>query len=256
MRLAVVVPTLNEAAHVEALVRRLSSDLTGASEGAPPATAKDQGAPAGDLADRVVVADGGSTDATLEKLAALQMEFAGLTVIHGPAGRGIQQRDGAAELLAELDDEDVLLFVHADNLPEPGALAALRKAAHQGGHAFAMRQHVDAEGDFYRAVERYAERRAARGRVYGDSCLAVRVGAYRAVGGFRPLALFEDLDLARRLAAQGPITLVDGAFVRVCARRWQKEGKTVTVVRNWLLTRGFELRLPPRLLAAFYPRHS
>jgi len=314
VRLAVVVPTLNEAAHVETLVRRLLSgldgnrdtdskaDSNGGPEGEPTTTSKDQAATAYDRADLVVVADGGSTDATLERLAALQAEFeadakqphstgeapvpsetrmargsladeqatnsnpeaprpdtahrAPLTVIHGPAGRGIQQRDGAAAILPELDEEDLLVFVHADNLPEPGALAALQAAAARGGNAFAMRQHVDAEGDFYRAVERYAERRAARGRVYGDSCLAVRAGTYRAVGGFRPLPLFEDLDLARRLAARGPIVLVDGAYVRVCARRWQKEGKTVTVVRNWLLTRGFELRLPPRLLAAFYPRHS
>lgn len=243
MRLAVVVPTLNEAAHLEPLVRRLLQP--------------DPRAQAADHVDRVVISDGGSDDGTLERAAELCAAFGDqLSVVSGPRGRGIQQQRGADALLAELDDEDVLVFVHADNWPEPGAFAALRAAALAGGDAFAFYQRVAAEGDFYRSVERYAERRADRGRVYGDSCLAARARAYRAVGGFRPLPLFEDLDLSQRLARRAPIRLVPGATVRVNPRRWQKEGRTVTVVRNWLLTRGFELGVPTRVLAWFYPRHS
>lgn len=237
---------------IGALVRRLLEDRGGRGDTATPGAL--------DRADLVVVADGGSTDGTLDALAELTRIFPGaLHVQRGPAGRGAQLRAGAELALSlGLAPADLVLFVHADNRPEPGALAALRAAAEAepDAEAFCFRQHVEGEGEFYRSVERFAERRVARGRVYGDSCLGVRAGAYRAVGGFRPLPLFEDLDLSRRLFRRRPIRLVEGAVVRVDARRWKREGRTVTVVRNWLVTRGFELGLSPRLLARFYPRHS
>ena len=41
------------------------------------------------------------------------------------------------------------------------------------------------------------------GLYYGDSGIFVRRSVYEAVGGFRPIPLFEDLDFVRRLERLG-----------------------------------------------------
>jgi hypothetical protein len=43
----------------------------------------------------------------------------------------------------------------------------------------------------------------ALGLCYGDSGIFVRREIYEAVGGFRPMPLFEDIDLVRRLRRRG-----------------------------------------------------
>ena len=120
-----------------------------------------------------------------------------------------------------------------------------------------MRQRIEASGLLYRGIERAANLRVHLGRVYGDSGLCVRRSAYEAAGGFRDLPLFEDLDLARRLRRLGRVELVEGAELRVCARRWREEGVLQRTVKNWLLTAGFCLGVDPARLERHYrPRRS
>lgn len=245
-RLVVVVPTLDEAEDLPGLLGRLLDDCDPR-----------------DRADAVVIADGGSSDGTRELAAA-----AGALVIAADPGRGAQLQAGGAAALELLEQEpkdqrqgpaeDLLLFLHADNLPAPWALGALREEAARQPHriAFGMSQRVDAEGRIYRMIERTADRRTARGMVYGDSGLAVRPGAYRAIGGYRPIPLFEDLDLSKRLAAQGEVGLALSARIRVNARRWKAEGALRTTLRNWILTVGWRLGVPPERLVRWYPRHG
>lgn len=247
-KLVVVVPLLDEASRIAGLVERLlMGDFGEFSQ-------RDSR----DRADLVVVADGGSVDGGIELA-----RSAGALVIETQSGRGAQLGEGAAFALQSgggLSEQDLLFFVHADNLPADGALLELRRAADlgvSGGEiAWACRQAVEAHGGFYRAVENLADRRVRqRGLVYGDSSLCVTVSAYRKAGGFRPLALFEDLDLSRRLRLLGKVALVEDAAVRVCARRWKREGATVTVIRNWILTKAYWLGAAPSFLVRFYPRH-
>ncbi len=244
--LGVVVPTLNEARLLPGLLKRL---LGSPGEGAL-GTGPLGPSPADDRAQRVVVADGGSADGTGELARA-----AGATVVVSAPGRGGQLAAGAAALETEL-----LLFLHADCLPDPGALAAVRRAlgdAHVG--RCAMVQRIEAPGWHYRAVERSAARRARRGVVYGDCGLALRRSIYQGVGGFADLPIFEDLDLARRLEAwpgAGRMVLVEDAILRLSPRRWQREGFLRCTLRNWALTRAWRMGLAPRRLARLYRPHG
>ena len=230
MKLAVVIPTLNEAHDLPALLSRVLSDG----------------------ADLVVVSDGGSEDTTMQLA-----RDAGAIAIAAERGRGQQLQAGADVALDQ--GADLLWFVHADNVPQPGALQALRLAAQESvsnptlTQAWGCRQRVAAEGRFYRLVERKADRRVAAGLVYGDSGLCVTASAYRRVGGYRGIPIFEDLDISKRLAAEGPIALVRGAEILVNPRRWQGEGALRTTVRNWMLTRAWNLGVPPERLVRFYP---
>ncbi|MFT5290240.1 MAG: rSAM/selenodomain-associated transferase 2 [Planctomycetota bacterium] len=225
--LSLIVPTLNEEAN---LPRLLDATLS-----------------ATDPLDRptqIVVADGGSGDST-RQLASDR----GCDVVRTERGRGHQLAAGAARARCE-----ILIFLHADALPYPGALRSLRVALQDPAiEACSFAQVIDADGRFYRLVERTADRRARRGWVYGDSGLALRRSTYDAIGGFSRQPLFEDLDLSKRLRQRTRVLIPEGARIGVSPRRWQREGALWTTVRNWTLTHLWRAGIPPRHLQRFYP---
>jgi len=225
LRLGVVIPALNEAKSLPRLLARL----------------REEGA------ECVLVVDGGSTDGTPELARAR-----GAMVLSSTRGRGAQLAAGGRVALEV--GLDVVLFLHADCVPERGALARLREAFRDPALvASAMSQAIEGRGLFYRLVERAADARSRRGVVLGDSGLAVRAAAYEAVGGFRPLPIFEDVDLTRRLREHGTMRLVQGATLRVSARRWQREGALRCTLRNWMLRVLYRAGVAPERCARLYP---
>jgi len=229
----VVVPTLDEERWIASALERVAA-------GGPRAPA--------DRADRVVVADGGSSDRTCEIARAY-----GAEVVRAPTGRGSQLAAGAALL-----DTELLLFLHADCIPAEGALAEVRRAfADERLRAAALSQKIEAPGLFYRLVERAADLRVRwLGVVYGDSSLVVRRAAYLDAGGFPPLALFEDVELSRRLRRSARPRLLPSATVRVSARRWEEEGRSRATLRNWILALAYFSGADPERLARHYAPHS
>jgi rSAM/selenodomain-associated transferase 2 len=204
--ISVVVPTWNEAPNLEGLAACLEA----------------QGE-----AHEWIVSDGESADGTAERA-----ERLGARVVRGPRGRGSQLARGAAAAGGEL-----LCFLHADARLAPGSLRALRAGfADPEVGAAGMHQVIDHPARFYRWVERAADWRVRHGWVYGDSALCVRRALYQAVGGFRPLSVFEDLDLSARLRRRGRIQLLSEASVRCSPRRWEREGRIRRTLKNWVLT--------------------
>lgn len=226
VRLGVVIPTLDEEELLGRLLDRLGS-----------------GGEPEDLADEVLVVDGGSRDRTVELARA-----AGVQVIRSETGRGVQLARGA-----EAAQSSVLLFLHADSLPGPGALASLRRRFEDGCEAAGMRQRIEAGGWFFRLAERFADARVRfLHTVYGDSGLCVRRTLYEAVGGFREWPLFEDLDLSRRLRRAARVTYAREAVLGVSARRWQREGPLRRTLANACLTAAFFLGMSPDRLVRYY----
>ncbi|MBI4625532.1 MAG: glycosyltransferase, partial [Verrucomicrobia bacterium] len=97
MRLSVVIPTLNEAAALRANLDALT--------------------PLRRFAE-IVIADGGSTDATVALA-----ECAGCTVVRAPRGRGSQLDEGA-----RVASGDVLWFLHADTVAAQDAGEQIARA--------------------------------------------------------------------------------------------------------------------------------
>ena len=235
--LSVVVPTLNEARALPRLVESLASPGPG-----KPGESRDP-IPA---PHELVVVDGGSDDDTVAIARA-----ANARVVRAERGRGPQLRAGAAAASGEL-----LLFLHADCRVQPGALAALGRAfADASVGAAGMHQRIDHDGRFYRFVERAANARVRRGVVYGDSGLCVRRALYEDVGGFRDLAVFEDLDLARRLRRRARVVLVPDAGLVVSARRWEEEGRLRRTFLNWGMTLAWRAGVPSARLVRYYPNY-
>ena len=225
MRLAVIVPTLNEAATLE---RCLPPLLASGAE--------------------VIVSDGGSTDATVEVAQRL-----GARVVSGAPGRGPQLNRGAAATEA-----DILFFLHADTrLPEEGAadivatiIAAIAAGAAGGG--FEVR--FDSSRPLLRLAARLVNLRSRWLRVpLGDQGQFASRAAFTALEGFRPWPILEDLDFIRRLRRQGHLVLLRPPLV-TSARRFLAGGVLRTVANNWLIWGLFLLGVPPQRLARLY-RH-
>jgi glycosyltransferase involved in cell wall biosynthesis len=100
-RIVVVIPTLDEEDSIAQVVRGLPRPLV----------------------DRVIVADGGSHDAT-----AVRAQAAGAEVIH--AGRGYGRACLAATMAAE--DADIVVFMDGDGADDPQAIAALVEPIRSG----------------------------------------------------------------------------------------------------------------------------
>jgi uncharacterized protein len=219
MRLAIVIPTLNEET---SLRRHLPAALA--------------------AADQVVVSDGGSTDGTL----AVAREL-GAGIVTGPPGRGGQLTRGA-----EATDAPLLLFLHADTLLPPDGARRIREAVAGGaaGGGFLVRFDVD------RSVLRLGERLInARTRLtglpLGDQAQFVTREAFRGLGGYRDWPILEDLDFAMRLRRRGRTVLITSP-VTTAARRFVEQGIARTISTNWLIWLLFFCGVSPHRLARLY----
>jgi rSAM/selenodomain-associated transferase 2 len=173
MRVSIIVPTLNEEAEVAGTIAALQA-LRGDKE--------------------ILIADGGSTDRTIEIA-----EQLGVVVVRASRGRGPQMQAAAATATG-----DVLWFVHADTRPPTDSLAQIEQAFSQrrvvGGNFGLVFDGTSLAARQLTFV--YPLLRIFR-LCYGDSGIFIRREIYNRIGGFRPLPLFEDLDLLRRLRRAG-----------------------------------------------------
>jgi rSAM/selenodomain-associated transferase 2 len=220
---SVVIPALNEAAHIAQAVRR-------AWEIGP---------------KEVIVVDGGSADGTLDIARSCRC-----TALSSPRGRGIQQNAGAAAASGK-----VLLFLHADTWLDPGAVgqiaAALASVRVCGG---AFRQRIEAPGVLYRWLEWGNSLRARWGRPYGDQGVFLRRDVFFRAGGFPEVALMEDVLLMRKVRPLGRLVLLPGR-IHVSPRRWQKHGVLWQTLRNWRLLAALRFGADPNRLAGQYRPH-
>jgi rSAM/selenodomain-associated transferase 2 len=219
--LSVILPTLNEASVLGATLESVAR-LNGPVE--------------------VIVVDGGSQDQTIGIARAHQVR-----VYTAPRGRGSQMDAGAG-----LAHGKVLWFVHADTKPPPDAVEQILRACDQPdivGGSFT----VQFDGPTY-AARFLSGLYRCLGRLrlcYGDSAIFVRRDAYKRIGGFRPLLLFEDVDLVHRLKRRGRFVRLPGVVV-TSSRRFERGSIVLTLARWSLLQILYWMGVKPHLLARLY----
>lgn len=221
-RLSVIIPALNEEARISACIA--SAFRVGA--------------------DEVIVADGGSADATCDLAAS-----AGARVIHTGRGRGVQLNAGVQAAAG-----DILLFLHADAvLPHASKnkMIALLDCALAGY----FRLNYDSAKWSTRLVAFAANIRADLFSLpYGDQALFIRRSRYEAVGGFRDFPFLEDLDFVLRARRAGSLHGLPFP-VTVSARRLLKPFPLAPIavsVRNVLIALLFLGGVSPDRLIKLY----
>lgn len=224
--LSVIIPTLDAAATLPATLAALEP------------------ARADGLLREVLVVDGGSADATAGIAATW-----GARVLDAPRGRGPQLSAAGAAAAGEW-----LLFLHADTRLAPGWVAAARAFMAQPGseeRAAAFRLALDDTDPRARRIERLANWRGhAWGLPYGDQGLLIARAFYRDLGGYQPLPLMEDVDLARRIGRRRIVHLEAEAMTS--AARYRRDGWWLRPLRNLALLGLYYLGAPPGLLKRLY----
>lgn len=143
--------------------------------------------------------------------------------------------------------------MHADARLPALALEAAENVVRRGRpDAAAWPLAIDGGGVWLRWVEWAAALRwRLTGLAYGDQGLLVRRALYDAVGGYPATRIMEDVVLVRRLArrtrvARLPVPiLADG-------RRWRREGRVRSTLRNTALITLFLAGVPADRLARWY----
>jgi rSAM/selenodomain-associated transferase 2 len=223
--ISVVIPTLDSANTLPGCLAAL-------------ATARASG-----LVVEVIVADGGSADATLAIAASL-----GAKVVRAEQGRGGQLAAGA-----EAAHGDWLLFLHADTVLEPGweGEAADFIGQLDSDRAGYFRFALDDESPSARRLEGLVALRCRLFALpYGDQGLLISRRLYQMIGGFRPLALMEDVDLVRRLGRKRLAMLAARAVTS--AERFRRHGYWLRSARNLTILALYACGVPVRILTALY----
>jgi rSAM/selenodomain-associated transferase 2 len=226
--LSVIVPMLNEE---RAIARTLDAIAAGASGAS--------------FIVEVIVVDGGSADRSRDEA---RPRCATLLV----APRSLARQMNAGAVAAK---GDAMVFVHADTLVPPGfasdIAAALADPAVVGGR-FDVR--LDDEAPLLQLIGWLISTRSRLSRTgTGDQAIFVRREIFERLGGYRDIALCEDLDLARRLKRSGRVACLRSR-VTTSARRWRERGVLATTLRMWFIRVAFLLGVSPERLAHLYNR--
>jgi rSAM/selenodomain-associated transferase 2 len=204
--LSIIVPVLNEAAGIASTLTALEAMRARGAE--------------------VIVADGGSTDASVALASALAD-----AVVCAPRGRALQMNAAAAAARG-----DILLFLHADTVLPSGADALVLHALESGKHVWGRFDVAIAGRSPMFAVIAFMMNWRSRltGIATGDQAIFVRRDAFFAAGGFPAQPLMEDIELSRRLKRQSAPSCLKQRVV-TSGRRWETGGVWRTIFLMWRL---------------------
>jgi rSAM/selenodomain-associated transferase 2 len=195
------------------------------------------------LGVEVIVVDGGSRDATIQR-ARLRAD----RVISAPRGRALQMNAGAQKAAG-----DVLLFLHADTQLPADADHLVLGGLERSGRAWG-RFDVRIAGDhllFPIIGWLMSVRSRITGIATGDQAIFVRRAAFETAGGFAAIPLMEDIALCIRLKrVSRPLCLRDRAVTS--GRRWEQNGVSRTILLMWRLRIAYFLGADPKRLARQY----
>jgi rSAM/selenodomain-associated transferase 2 len=217
-RLAIIVPTLNEAAGIRAALAALG--------------------PLRAHGHEVIVVDGGSSDATVDLARPLADQ-----VLGSASGRATQMNAGARAAGA-----DRFVFLHADTRLPPHADALILSALE---HARWGRFDVEIEGrhPLLKMIACAINLRSRlTGIATGDQAIFVRRDAF---SGFPEIPLMEDVAFSRAMKRAGRPACVRSRVV-TSGRRWESRGVLRTIVLMWRLRLLYALGVAPQRLARKY----
>lgn len=221
--LSIIVPVLNEALALPALLERLLPLTRHGCE--------------------VLFVDGGSTDDSVAMI-----ECAGFAVVNSPRGRARQMNAGAARAYGQ-----ILLFLHADTELPLGAVDCVNQALSSGLHRWG-RFDVCITGRHWmlRIVGHMMNLRSRwTGIATGDQAMFVTRADFDAVGRFPDQPLMEDIELSKRLRSLSRPACIDRC-VTTSGRRWETRGVWQTIFLMWRLRWDYWRGIPVELLARAY----
>jgi glycosyltransferase involved in cell wall biosynthesis len=234
VKIAVVIPTKDEAGQIEAAVKSAAE------------------------ASLTLVVDGESADDTVQRA-----EAAGARVASCAPGRARQLAAGVAEIekllmggeLGEIEQLDAFLFLHADTRLPEGFTASMENALSDPGvvgGAFGFRfDWSDHSTTRFQRLSLRVVQWAARlrnkwfGLAYGDQAIFIRPRVLSKFGGIPLVSSLEDLDLVLKLQRRGRFVVLP-MDIATSARRYLEAGVWRTVASHAGLLTGYVLGISRR----------
>lgn len=222
--MTVIIPTFNEAAHIQSTIQQLRE--------------RD----AGNLIKEIIIADGGSTDDTVAIAKA-----ANATVAVSPAkGRSAQMNYGAS-----FATEDILYFLHADTIPPRNFSTDIAMSAEKGFGAGCFLLSFDYDHWFLKA-NCWFTRFDVDAIRFGDQSLFVTKAAFEKANGFcEKHIVLEDQHLIKRLKKITRFTIIKKP-VLTSARKYLENGIYKTQAIFFIIYGMYRLGYPQEKLVTAY----
>ena len=225
MIISVVIPVLHEGGRISQMLESLKVAAT-------------------DTPYEVIIADGDPSGSTIRQIA-----DQGVMTLIAPRGRAFQMNAGAA-----LARGDILLFLHADTLLPHNAFAHIVSALSDDrfmGGAFDLG--IQNRRWIFRIIGFAASRKHRLTRVpYGDQAIFMRRSFFEAMGGYPEIPLMEDVELMKRVKRRKGRIIILPEVVSTSSRKWEKDGVTYTILRNWMLQTLYLFGVPAERLVKYY----
>ncbi len=221
--ISIVMPTFNEATHLHDTLTAIYASIDQA-------------------AVEVIIADGGSSDQTLD----IAQQFP-CQIVSSETGRARQMNQGCQQAKGEW-----LVFLHADSrLPKDWQTNVLNTL--QWGF-FPVR--LSGQRWPLRIIEKAMNLRSSITRVgTGDQGLFFRQSFFRQVGGFAEIPIMEDIAICKQARQLSSPAIAKSAII-TSSRRWEENGIIKTVLLMWWLRLAYWFGTSPeRLHRIYYPQH-
>jgi rSAM/selenodomain-associated transferase 2 len=222
--ISVIVPVLDEEKSIAGLLTQLA-ELEGDCE--------------------ILLADGGSTDGTLE--AARDALPKNARFLACPRGRAAQCNAAAQEAQG-----DILFFLHADSRVTPDVLLSIRLAVDGGALWGCLSLRFDDPHPLMTVCAWLSNLRARRGIVFGDQGIFIRRSLFWEIGAFPELPLMEDYEFSLRLRRKGIFPIQLRRPIVTSARRFRECGRLRAMFLMWRLRRLYRKGHDVAAVAALY----
>ena len=225
MKISIIIPTYNEEENIEKLISYL-------------------GCIAQKNAIEIIVADGGSTDNTLQ-LAQIITAKATVSTIKGRAGQmnhGVHYATG-----------DVLYFVHADSRPPLTYFTDIENALAKGYNCGSYRSQFDSN-NYLLKINAFFTRFNVLFCRGGDQTIFVTKALFEKVGGYNnEMLIMEDYDFLARIRKQGKFKLFNKPTV-FSARKYDENSWLKVQMANLKIVRMYKKGKTQQQMLATYKR--
>ena len=217
---SVIIPTINEELFIGGCIDRVRAINPGV---------------------EIIIADGGSTDRTLQIAKEKRV-----ILCKSQLGRGQQNNNGASIATGE-----ILVFLHADTTLPDGAFEKLGNiCSDEEINIGTFYVTFDVEHWFFYILKLFARLDPGFFR-FGDQCFVIRKSFFEVLGGFSHQSLFEDFDLIRRARKISKIQRFPMS-VKTSSRRFLLNGVLRQQMVNTFYTIQYLLGVSPERLAQKY----
>ncbi len=194
--ISIIIPTYNEVGNISHLISAIRTSTIG-------------------VEYEIIVADGGSTDGTLQEVLLSKAKLVKSSV----KGRGAQLNYGAKSASGE-----ILFFLHADSQPPINLLHHIQNAVEEGYDAGCFRLKFDSSNWFLRA-NAWLTRFNIDAVRFGDQGLFVTRELFEKTGGYRnDMVVLEDQEMVKRLRRFGARFKVIPDYITTSARKYIDNG--------------------------------